>query len=473
MPFKFYQGNMIGKRYSKYLRAIFLFCDLFMLNAALFLGYLIVFRKLDQFTSDTNILLFILFNLLWIMMSEYFRLYQLQRFMKSENIIVKLAKTTAVTFLLVFAIVFTLKFYLVSRYMIYYTFEIFFILAVLFRILLIPLISWYRKAGYNYRNLIIIGAGPVAVEVMHALSTDLSIGLRILGFFDDHPEKSNVRNRILGTIHDAREYAVKNHVDEIIVVLPEIEKKTIYDLVKFADNNLIRISIVPDFYRYFSHKFHIDFFGSIPFLSVRSEPLQSLKNRLLKRGFDFIFSSLVILLIFPWLLPVIAILIKMGSRGPVFFYQDRSGLNNKVFRMIKFRTMFVNDQADSLQASQNDPRITRIGRFLRRTNLDEFPQFFNVWLGEMSVVGPRPHMLKHTEVYSRIIDSFMVRQIVKPGMTGWAQVTGFRGETGKPELMAKRVKQDVWYIENWSFLLDMKVVGITIINMLTGDKNAG
>lgn len=464
---------MIGKRYSKYLRAIFLLCDLFILNMALLLAYLIVFRTLDQFKSDTNILLFILFNLLWIMMSEYFRLYRIPRFMKSENIIVKLTKTTIVTFLLVFAIVFTLKYYLVSRYMIYYTFEIFFSLAVLFRILLIPVISWYRKAGYNYRNLIIIGSGPVAIEVMHALSTDLSIGIRILGFFDDHPENSNFRGKILGTIEDAKEFAITNHVDEIIVVLPEIEKKTIYDLVKFTDNNMIRITIVPDFYRHFSHKFHIDFFGSIPFLSVRSEPLQSLKNRLVKRGFDVVFSTLVILLVMSWLLPLIGILIKLGSKGPVFFCQDRSGLNNRVFRMFKFRTMYVNDQADSLQASQGDPRITRIGRFLRKTNIDEFPQFFNVWLGDMSVIGPRPHMLKHTEVYSRIIDSFMVRQIVKPGISGWAQVTGFRGETGKPELMARRVAQDVWYIENWSFMLDLKIVGITVFNMLTGDKNAG
>jgi Undecaprenyl-phosphate glucose phosphotransferase len=409
---------------------------------------------------------------LWFISSQYFRLYELPRFLKSENIIVKLAKSTIVTFLLVFAIVFTLKFYQVSRYMVYYAFEIFFILAVLFRIALLPVLRWYRKAGHSYRSLIIIGAGPVAQEVLQALSTDLSIGLQVAGIFDDHPEKSPIASRISGKVADAKAYALQHSVDEIIVALPDFEKRHITDLIRFCDNNMIRITIVPDFYRNISHRFYIDFFGSIPFLSIRNEPLQSFRNQLLKRSFDLIFSSLVILLIFPWLIPIVAILIKAGSKGPVFFRQDRSGLNNKVFRMIKFRTMVVNDQSDTLQAWRDDPRITPVGRFLRKTNLDEMPQFFNVWLGEMSVVGPRPHMLKHTEVYSKIVEHFMVRHFVKPGLTGWAQVTGYRGETGQPELMAKRVERDVWYIENWSFLLDLRIVVMTVFSMVSGDKHA-
>jgi Undecaprenyl-phosphate glucose phosphotransferase len=276
----------------------------------------------------------------------------------------------------------------------------------------------------------------------------------------------------MGNIADAREFALKKNVDEVIVALTDFDKKTINSLIKFCDNNLIRITIVPDFYRKFAYQFQIDFFGSIPFLSIRKEPLQSFRNRLIKRSFDFLFSTMVILLIFPWFIPLMAILIKLGSKGPVFFFQDRSGLNNKVFKMIKFRTMVVNQEAHQRQASRDDPRITPIGRFLRKTNLDEMPQFFNVWMGCMTVVGPRPHTLKHTEVYSKIVDNFMVRQFVKPGLTGWAQVTGFRGETGKPELMAKRVAKDVWYIENWSFFLDLKIVAMTIYNMIAGDENA-
>jgi Undecaprenyl-phosphate glucose phosphotransferase len=277
---------------------------------------------------------------------------------------------------------------------------------------------------------------------------------------------------VAGNIKDACAFALKNPVDEVVVALNEFEKETIDGLIRFCDNNMIRITIVPDFFRKLSYQFLIDFYGPIPLLSIRNEPLQSFRNRLIKRTFDFLFSSLIILAIFPWLLPVVAILIKTNSRGPVFFLQDRSGLNNKVFRMIKFRTMLVNDEADKQQASRNDPRITRVGRFLRKTNLDEMPQFFNVWMGQMSVVGPRPHMLMHTEVYARLIDSFMVRHIVKPGLTGWAQVTGYRGETGRQELMARRVQKDVWYIENWSFFLDLRIIAITIFRMITGDKQA-
>ena len=463
---------MVGKRYSKYLKIIFLFCDLAMLNLSLFIGYLLVFKGLDALNSDTNILLFVLFNLMWILVTGFFQLYDLPRFFRSDNIIIKLAKTTFVTFLLVFAIAFTLKYYLVSRYMIYYSFWIFFSMAVMFRMLLIPLMHWYRKAGYFYRNLIIIGSGPLAREVMKVFTADLSVGLKVIGVFDDHPDREHLGHRVTGNIQDAMEFSKDHHVDEIVVALTDLQKETIDRLIRFCDNNMIRITIVPDFYRKLSYPFLIDFYGPIPFLSIRNEPLQSFRNRLLKRGFDLLFSTIIILLVFPWFLPLVAILIKLSSPGPVFFIQERSGLNNRVFRMIKFRTMRNNDEADQLQASRNDPRVTSIGKFLRKTNLDEMPQFFNVWMGQMSVVGPRPHMLMHTEVYSKIIDRFMVRQMVKPGLTGWAQVTGSRGETGKPELMAKRVQKDVWYIEHWSFFLDMQIIVVTLYKMITGDKQA-
>jgi undecaprenyl-phosphate galactose phosphotransferase/putative colanic acid biosynthesis UDP-glucose lipid carrier transferase len=463
---------MIGKRYSKYLRAIFLLCDLFMLNLALFLSCLIVFREFDRILTDTNILLFILFNLIWFISSEYFNLYNLQRFTRSENIIVRLTKTTAITFLLVFVIAFVLKYYLVSRYMIYYSFEIFFILAVLFRILLIPLIGWYRKAGYNYVTLIIIGAGPVGIEVMKELTADMTIGLKFLGFFDDNPDKSSLKHKVIGKVEDAKSYVLENKVDEVIVTLPDFAGDKVKDLIRFCEFNMIRIRIVPDFFRYFPNKVHLDFIGSIPFMYLREEPLQGNRNRLLKRGLDVIFSMTVIVLIFPWLIPIIGILIKSGSKGPVFFRQDRSGLNNKIFRMWKFRTMYVNADADVVQATKHDQRITPIGLFLRKTNLDEFPQFFNILAGDMSLVGPRPHMLKHTNVYSQIIDNYMVRHIVKPGLTGWAQVNGYRGETGQPEQMAMRVERDVWYIENWTFLLDLKIILLTVVNMIRGEKNA-
>jgi putative colanic acid biosynthesis UDP-glucose lipid carrier transferase len=205
---------------------------------------------------------------------------------------------------------------------------------------------------------------------------------------------------------------------------------------------------------------------------MRHEPLESTLNRAIKRSFDLVFSLLVIVLIFPWLFPVLMLIVKCTSRGPVFFKQERSGENNRTFWCYKFRTMRVNNLSDELQATKNDVRITPIGKFLRRSNLDELPQFFNVLAGDMSVVGPRPHMLKHTKDYSALINSFLVRHLVRPGITGWAQVCGFRGETINIEQMEKRVEYDIWYIENWSFLLDLKIVYLTVRNMLNGNKNA-
>ena len=210
----------------------------------------------------------------------------------------------------------------------------------------------------------------------------------------------------------------------------------------------------------------------IPLMTIRREPLQAVYNRGLKRFFDIVFSLIILLTIFPLLYIIVGILIKLSSPGPILFTQKRTGLYGEDFKCYKFRTMKMNDEADILQAVKDDPRKTKIGNFLRRTNLDEFPQFINVLLGNMSVVGPRPHMLKHTEQYSVLIDKYMVRHLVKPGVTGWAQVTGYRGETKTLEQMEGRVKRDVWYIENWTFFLDLKIIIVTIFNMFKGEKNA-
>ncbi|MGB0424120.1 MAG: exopolysaccharide biosynthesis polyprenyl glycosylphosphotransferase, partial [Flavobacteriales bacterium] len=215
-----------------------------------------------------------------------------------------------------------------------------------------------------------------------------------------------------------------------------------------------------------------EFFNSTPVFTYRKEPLEYSSNQIIKRIFDFTFSLLVCLLIFPWLFLIISIAIKFSSKGPIFFVQDRSGKDNKRFPCLKFRTMTVNNDSDSVQATKGDARITRVGAFLRKTSLDEMPQFINVLLGHMSVVGPRPHMLKHTEDYGKEINKFMVRHLVKPGITGYAQVSGYRGTTETPELMEARVKHDVFYLENWTFLFDLKLIFLTVYNMIKGEENA-
>ncbi|HNK91048.1 MAG TPA: exopolysaccharide biosynthesis polyprenyl glycosylphosphotransferase, partial [Chitinophagales bacterium] len=284
-----------------------------------------------------------------------------------------------------------------------------------------------------------------------------------------------VRENILGSIDEVNAYALNNDIDEIFCALPYSEEIKIKDLISFGDENLIRVKIVPDMTRFLSHhlnKIEIDYYGQIPVMTLRPEPLENFINRVIKRIFDIGFSVLIITFVLSWLIPIISLIIKLTSKGPVFFKQKRSGFRNQTFDVIKFRTMYVHDDSNAKQATKGDSRITPIGAFLRKTSLDEFPQFINVFFGQMSVIGPRPHMLKHTDEYSKIIDKFMVRHLVKPGITGWAQVNGYRGETRNKQKMEDRVRADVWYIENWSFTLDIKIVFMTIVNLIRGEENA-
>jgi putative colanic acid biosynthesis UDP-glucose lipid carrier transferase len=210
----------------------------------------------------------------------------------------------------------------------------------------------------------------------------------------------------------------------------------------------------------------------MPVLSLRKEPLDDVGNRIKKRLYDIVVSSLIIVFILSWLVPIIGLLIWIESRGPIFFVQQRSGKNGKIFNCIKFRSMKVNREAHSKQAEKNDERITRIGKFIRKTNIDELPQFLNVWMSDMSIVGPRPHMLKHTDDYSKLIKQYMIRHFLKPGITGWAQINGCRGETKTVKDMNDRVQYDLWYLENWSLWLDTRIILMTALNMVKGEKNA-
>lgn len=342
----------------------------------------------------------------------------------------------------------------------------------LWRVIVRITLKMYRRKGYNFKKIVIVGAGKNGMELYRVMKDDLSYGFNVMGFFDDNLTLKTVLPNYLGMTYEVEEFALKNDIDEIYCTLPGTNDEKILRMLNFAEKHMIRFYIVPEFYRNVKKSLLMEMMESIPLLTVRREPLQSAYNRALKRGFDVCFSLMVLITIYPFLFLIVGLLIKMSSPGPVLFKQKRTGLYGHDFKCYKFRTMRVNSEADSLQAIKNDPRKTRIGDFLRRTNLDEFPQFINVLKGEMSVVGPRPHMLKHTEQYSALIDKYMVRHLVKPGVTGWAQVTGYRGETKTLEQMEGRVKRDVWYIENWTFFLDLKIIVVTVLNMFKGEKNA-
>lgn len=266
--------------------------------------------------------------------------------------------------------------------------------------------------------------------------------------------------------------AADNHIKDVYVSLTAERMGEAGVLVREAEKQCVRLKFVPDFSQSMTTPFKLNYMGDFPIISVRTEPLEDLDNRFKKRLADILFSSFVIIFLLSWLVPIIALIIKVQSRGPVFFRQLRSGRDNKTFYCYKFRSMRLNDDSNNRQASRFDDRITPFGHFIRKTSIDELPQFFNVLLGNMSVVGPRPHMLKHTEEYRSLIEKYMVRQYLKPGITGWAQVNGFRGETTQKILMEKRVEHDIWYLENWSLMLDIKIVFLTIINVIRGDENA-
>lgn len=275
---------------------------------------------------------------------------------------------------------------------------------------------------------------------------------------------------VSGKIEDFVKICEENGVEEIFVLGCESTIGKWIQLVQFAELNFIKVKLVYSSKDLFLHNFKIKYIGDYPVFQLKYRNLDFLFNRIKKRLFDILFSIGIIILFF-WLGIILAVIIKLSSRGPVFFIQKRSGKNNKTFNCIKFRSMIVNSESDILQATKFDLRLTKIGRFMRKTNLDELPQFFNVLKGEMSVVGPRPHMLKHTQQYSQLISHYMLRHAIKPGITGWAQVNGFRGETKELVEMENRVKCDIWYLDNWSFYLDIRIIIKTIFSIGI-DRNA-
>jgi len=348
------------------------------------------------------------------------------------------------------------------------------ILFVFWRIFARKMIALYRKKGHNYKQLVIAGAGESGQELYHELNRDDSAGYKILGFFDDNfLQQKDLENLFLGGIAELEEFVLKRDIDEVYCTLPSSQSHAITRIMNFCEKNLVKFYLVPEYSLYIKKSLVLEPIATIPILTIKPEPLELAHNRFLKRFLDIVISLAVLLFIFPPLFIIAGILIKLTSPGPIFFRQLRTGIYGKDFCCYKFRTMRSNEDADVKQATKDDPRTTKIGAFLRKTNLDEMPQFINVLIGDMSVVGPRPHMLAHTEFYSSLIDEYMIRHSVKPGITGWAQVTGFRGEINDIGQMKERVKRDVWYIENWNFFFDLKIVILTALSMLKKErKNA-
>ncbi len=352
-----------------------------------------------------------------------------------------------------------------------------FTLTLLMRFCQRRILKMLRSSGRNSMSVLFIGSDPANLLTFNELIADPSTGYRVLGYYsDDEIADAPESLKKLGSKDDFIKYMKtaenpRGSIDEIYCSLSHSESDFIQEVMKFCDNNVIHFFYVPRIFGNMQLSLRPEVFGNMVIYTNHHEPLKYLNNRILKRSFDILFSSVVLLLMLPFL-PIIALIIKLQSPGPLIFKQGRTGLNGKTFTCYKFRSMHVNKDADTVQATKNDPRKFAFGNFMRKTNIDEFPQFFNVLKGDMSIVGPRPHMIYHTEKYSQLISKYMVRHFSKPGITGYAQVTGFRGETEQLWQMEGRIKKDIWYIENWSLWLDIKIIFITAWSIIHPDKSA-
>lgn len=318
--------------------------------------------------------------------------------------------------------------------------------------------------GGNFRMVVLVGKDKSVKPLKHFFEENPDYGYKLIKVFD--------LNDLEVDCKDVFSFILDNKIDEIYCSMEDLTSKQIEDFIFFADNNLKTLKFIPDQKQLLSLNTVFEYYDYIPVISQRTISLDDSLHKIIKRIFDILFSLVIILGILSWLTPLLAIIIRLDSKGPLFFVQKRNGLNNHEFNCFKFRSMKVNELADIEQVSKNDSRITRIGKFIRKTSIDELPQFFNVLLGDMSVVGPRPHMVSHTNMYAERIDKFMVRHFIKPGITGLAQTKGFRGEVETDKDIINRVKYDIFYIEKWSLLLDLKIIFKTIHNTLKGDQKA-
>lgn len=341
------------------------------------------------------------------------------------------------------------------------------------------LMSYLHHKGITQKKILIIGAGKTGMAFFDIIKNQSHLGYRVIGFLDDEV-KPHLNGSYLGNLEKIDEYVSTNmtEFDEVVVALPNAANEKIKYIADIVGNHAVKLRIIPAYHELINSQYRISTFGEFPMITLRDEPLDDIHNRVIKRVFDTVFALFILIFVCSWLFPIIALAIVIDSGGPIFFLQERWGRKNKKIKCYKFRSMYTHskDVSDKdgkyQQAKKNDSRITKVGRILRKTNLDEFPQFINVLFGEMSVIGPRPHPTPLNVESKQVVDNYLVRHLVKPGISGWAQVNGFRGDTSDPNLMRERVRCDIWYIENWNLLLDIRIIFMTVWGTVKGDKNA-
>lgn len=469
------------KEYYKTINSINFVFEILILNASFTVSYFIRFRSVDYFyIGNAYLILQLLSNIFWFVSAVVSKVYRVDMFFRLV-VIKNVAKTYVYFLFLYFGYITVTKSFFYSRLFHIYFLSLSGVLQVLLKILSIFLLRNFVRMGSFKKNVVIVGDvknkdyfidkirnyGDSLYNVVGYIGNRSDIGLNYLGRIEDC-------GSIVRQLTNSCKGKKSCNIDEILITSPINDEHILEEIINVAERNFIKVKLIPEIHPRFQIKpSTVHYLDGLPVISFRDERIDYLHNRIIKRSFDVIFSSLVIIGILSWLTPLLWILYKIFLPGPLFFTQERIGKNNKTFKCFKFRTVKKEHCNHDYKPVSNgkEERINCFGRLLRKTNIDELPQFINVFLGHMSIVGPRAHAISFQEKYREFVDNISVRQLVKPGITGWAQVNGYRGDLPDEEenkkWIKKRIEHDIWYIENWSFLLDLKIIGKTVLQMIT------
>ncbi len=462
----------MNQQFERYLQIVLLALDLIVLNVVFFVCQIIFTNSLHFNTTDAYFKYLTVANAAWLLLAFFLRTYANTIIFSFESFTKRTIQVFLGWIILILFYLFFFRELTVSRFFILATTASFGLGVIIDKFIYLGILRYFRNSDLLVKKVIILGFNETAKKLAVYFEQD-GLNTQIIGYVEDEENIEELSHYpILSNVTDTLRIAKELNVQEIFSTITPEQNKFIYELMYQSEKECIRFKIVPNLSIFITREVHIEYYGELPILSLRKEPLDDIGNRIKKRVLDVAVSSLVTIFILSWLFPLLGLLIFLESGRPIFFKQLRTGKNKKPFYCWKFRSMKVNKDADLKQASRHDNRITFIGKFIRKTSLDEFPQFLNVLRGEMSLVGPRPHMIKHTSDYSKVVDSYMVRQFIKPGITGWAQINGYRGEITNPEQIKMRVNKDLWYLENWTLWLDIRILFLTVYYIFKGDKKA-
>ncbi|AGA77586.1 exopolysaccharide biosynthesis polyprenyl glycosylphosphotransferase [Echinicola vietnamensis] len=454
----------MARRFYKYFPWLFLLGDVLVIALSLLLTNWIVSKIVV--INNMNPLLYGLYLLIWVLLAAFRKDYKVGRTTDYFFTLQKLFGTILWFFSIVSVLWIAFQAYHLSRLFLLVDAASMALLLSLYRVGTHIALKQYRSRGGNYRNAVIIGKGGTSYKLAKVFQTRKDFGINFLGYYDEMSSCVETRGNLNDFFAE-----VKNMELDLIYINERLDLPTIKKIVHYADEHYIKVKVIPGGSLQLEKKLSFSKYGDFFVINVNAIPLDNAFNRVFKRAFDILFSLFITIFVLSWMIPLVGFLIRLESQGPIFFIQLRNGENNRVFKCLKFRSMTPNDYADTHQATKNDPRVTRIGKFLRSSSLDEMPQFLNVLIGDMSIVGPRPHTVPMNETFKTQIEKYNARHKIKPGITGLAQVKGYRGEIIKPYQIRSRVRLDYFYIQNWTMWMDMRIVFRTIREMGLNREN--